>query len=306
MPTVAVIILNWNRPRLSIKTVNSLLKIHHRHFNYQVFLIDNGSTDNSTKQFRRIYGQNKKITILSTGSNLGFVDGNNFGIKHALKNKYDFILLCNNDLLFDPSFLEKLLIPFKKNNRLAIAGPKIYFAPGFEFHHSRYRQKERGRVIWSAGGHMDWDNILGSNIGIDKVDSGQFDQPLTTIDFISGCCLLIRASALRRIGLLDPAYFMYFEDVDYCQRAKKLGYKILYQPDSKIWHLNSGSSGPGSQLHNYFITRNRLYFARCYANPRARFALFRQSLTTLFSPGQWKRQAVIDHYLRRLGRGSWK
>ena len=306
MPSVAVIILNWNRPRLSIKTVNSLLKIRHRHFTYQIFLVDNGSSDNSVKRFGRVYGQNKKVTIFSTGSNLGFSDGNNFAIKQALKDKSDFILLCNNDVVVDPPFLEKLLIPFKNNRHLGIAGPKIYFAPGFEFHRNRYTKKDRGKVIWSAGGHMDWANILGSNIGVDQVDCGQFDSPTTNIDFLSGCCMLIRASVLAKIGLLDPAYFMYLEDVDFCQQAKNHGYHILYCPSSKIWHLSAGSSSSGSQLHHYFFTRNRLYFARRYAGLRTRFALFRQSLKILFSHNQWKKQAVIDYYLKRMGRGSWK
>jgi len=306
MPRIAIIILNWNRPRLSIKTINSILNIRHRHFDYQIFLTDNGSSDNSLKRFHRTYHKNKKIKIISTGSNLGFVGGNNFAIKLALRQKYDYLLICNNDVLVDPLFLEKLLLPFKKDRRLAVVGPKIYFAPGFEFHSSRYSKKQLGQVIWSAGGQMDWDNILGGNIGVDQVDRGQFDQPQTDIDFLSGCCFLVKSSVVKKIGLFNPAYFMYLEDVDFCQRAKQAGYKILYQPPAKIWHLNSGSSASGSHLQDYFIIRNRLYFAKRYANPRARFALFRQAVKILFSSNRWKRQAVIDYYLKRLGRGSWK
>lgn len=306
MPKIAIIILNWNRPQLTIGTITSLLKINHSRFSYHIFLIDNDSTDKSQKLFQKKYKNHRQISLFSTKQNLGFVEGNNFAIRHALKKNYRFILVCNNDVLVDPNFLQNLLTGIQKNTKTAIVGPKIYFAPGFEFHKNRYRKKQLGRVIWSAGGQMDWDNILGSNIGIDQVDQGQFDKDNSHIDFLSGCCILIRSSALKKIGLFDPAYFMYLEDVDLCQQAKLAKYQITYLPKAKIWHLNSGSSGAGSQLHHYFITRNRLYFAKKYARPRTRFAIFRQSLKTFLSQNHWKRQAVIDYYLGRMGRGSWK
>ncbi len=305
MSQIAIIILNWNRPQLTLDTLDSLLKISHQKFSYHIFLVDNGSTDDSLALFKKKYRSHKDISILATGINLGFVDGNNFAIQKALQKNFNHILVCNNDIQVKADFVEKL-VETAKDYPTAIIGPKIYFAKGYEFHKNRYTQSQLGKVIWSVGGQMDWSNILGSNIGVDEVDVGQFEKISTDLDFISGCCLFAPANIFKKIGLFDSHYFMYLEDVDFCQRALKAGFQLVYQPQSIIWHLNAGSSSSGSQLQNYFITRNRLYFARKFASPRTRFALNRQALTYFLSKNKWKRLAVIDYYLGRLGPGSWQ
>jgi len=303
MKKIAIIVLNWKQPKLTIETITSLLKIKHNSFNYEIVLVDNGSPDGSIKIFNQEYKNNKLIKILDTKSNLGYAGGNNFGIDYAIKNKFDFIVLLNNDVLVNPNFLEELL---KESDNYDIIGPKIYFAPGFEYHKDRYQRNDLGKVIWSMGGQMDWSNIYGSNIGIDEVDHGQFEKITNKIDFISGCCLMASHQVFKTIGKLDENYFMYLEDVDFCQRAKNAGFKMACIPKSVIWHINSGSTnGPGN-LQNYFITRNRIYFAFKYAKPRTKFAILRESLKTLFSKSKWQRQAVIDLYRNKMNKGSWQ
>lgn len=302
MQKIAIIVLNWKQPKLTIETINSILKIKHSSFDYEIILIDNGSPDDSIKIFNQEYKNNKLIKILNTKSNLGYAGGNNFGISYALKNNFDFIVLLNNDVLVDPNFLDELL---KESANYDLLGPKIYFAPGFEFHKDRYQKKDLGKVIWSMGGQMDWDNIYGSNISIDEIDHGQFKKNINKVDFISGCCLMASRQVFQKIGKLDENYFMYLEDVDFCQRAKNAGFKMACIPRSIIWHVNSGStSGPGD-LQNYFITRNRIYFAYKYAKIRTKFAIFRESLKILFSKSKWQKQAIIDIYTNKMNKGSW-
>ncbi len=302
---VAIVILNWNQSDLTIETISSFLKIKASKFSYHIYLVDNASTDNSFQKFENIYKDNQKITLLKTKSNLGYAGGNNLGIQKALLKKYDYILIANNDILVSPDFLEKLLISASKNPR-SILFPKIYFAPGFEYHHDRYQKSETGKVIWALGGKIDWNNVYASNIAIDEVDRGQYDQLDLKIDFISGCCLLVPSDAFKKIGLFDSKYFLYLEDVEFSQRAKRSEYKLQLVSDSVIWHLNSASSSPDSHLQNYFITRNRLLFGYRYAPLKTRFALFRESIRFLFSKDYWRRIAVCDYYLGRFGKGSWK
>jgi len=303
MKKIAIIVLNWKQPRLTTETIASLLKIKHNSFNYEIVLVDNGSPDDSIKIFNQEYKNNKLIKILNTKSNLGYAGGNNFGIDYSLKNNFDFVVLLNNDVLVDPNFLDELL---KESANYDILGPKIYFAPGFEYHKDRYQKKDLGKVIWSMGGQMDWDNIYGSNISIDEVDHGQFKKIINKIDFISGCCLMASRQVFQKIGKLDENYFMYLEDVDFCQRAKNAGFKMACIPKSIIWHLNSGStSGPGD-LQNYFITRNRIYFAYKYAKTRTKFAIFRESFKIFFSKSKWQKQAIIDVYNNKMNKGSWQ
>ena len=302
MTKIAIIVLNWKQPKLTVETITSLLKINHSSFSYEIVLIDNGSPDNSLEIFNKKYKKNKLIKIINTKANLGYV-GNNFGINYALDNNFDFIVLLNNDVLVDPNFLEELL---KESNHYDILGPKIYFAPGFEFHKNRYQKKDLGKVIWSMGGQIDWNNVYGSNISIDKIDHGQFEKINEDVDFISGCCLMASRGVFKTIGLLDKNYFMYLEDVDFCQRAKKSNLKLACIPKSIIWHVNSGSSKSGGDLHDYFITRNRIYFAYKYASLRTKFAVFRESLKTLLGQSKWKKQAVIDLYRHKMNKGSWQ
>ncbi len=305
MKKIAIVVLNWNQPKLTIDTVESLLRIKHSSFEYQILLVDNDSKDDSLQQLQNLYATNPLVTIFETNQNLGYVGGNNFGIIFALKNNFDSVLLLNNDVLVDSNFLEELV---KKSDKYDLLGPKIYFAPGYEFHQDWYSKKELGNVIWSAGGNMDWNNILGSNIGVDEVDKGQHDKIKTDIDFLTGCCLFVNKNVFQKIGLLNKKYFMYLEDTEFCHRAKLKGFKMAYIPKSKIWHVNSGSSKSGSLLQDYFITRNRLFFGMKYASLRTKFALFRESVRFLKSSEStsWRKQAVKDFYLHKTGKGSWQ
>ena len=301
---IAIIILNWNQPKLTIDTVDSILKIKPKSFSYHIYLVDNASEDNSISLFKKKYQNCKNITILETAVNLGYVGGNNFALKKALKLKFDDYLIANNDLIVDPQFLQNLYQASLKYPS-SILAPKIYFAPGHEYHQNRYSKKEIGKVIWAVGGKIDWDNIYGSNIGIDEVDHGQYDHSNPQMDFISGCCLLVPHKVFKKIGLFDKKFFLYLEDSDFSQRALKAGFDLRLVPDSVIWHINSGSSKPSSSIQEYFITRNRLIFGFRYANFKTKFALFRESIKFLLSGSKWRRLAVKDFYFNNLGKGSW-
>jgi hypothetical protein len=306
MKKIAIVVLNWKQAKLTIETVDSMLKIKHKDFTYPILIIDNNSPDDSVSQFKQKYSKNKLISIYKTKENLGYAGGNNFGIKKAL-NKFDYILVANNDILVDPNFLTKLFKETIKNPN-TILSPKIYFAPGFEYWKDKYTEEEKGKVIWAMGGKIDWNNVYGSNIGIDEVDHGQYDKDQPNIDFLSGCCFLVSTTILKKIGLFDEKYFLYLEDADLTIRAKKAGFELKVIPDSIIWHLNSGSSSPNSSLQDYFITRNRLNFGFRYASFRTKFALLRESIKILFdkNSSKWRKKAIIDFFTNKTGKGSWK
>lgn len=307
MVKVAIIIVNWKQAKLTIDTVNSFLKLKKSSFyKFHIFVIDNNSPDNSAAVLKNKFDNTGNITLLKTEINQGYVGGNNFGIRAALKQNFDLILCANNDIITDPAFLEILVKEIESNPKLAIAAPKIYFAPGHEYHYDRYKAKDRGKVIWSAGGKFDWNNVYGSNIGIDQVDTGQFDTPKTDIDFLSGCCILIRSSTIKKYGDFDEKYFMYLEDVELCQRFLKAGYTIKYVPSAIIWHINSGSSSPASSIQDYFITRNRLLFGGKYAKIRTKIALLKEAIIILInSKNYWQKRGIIDFFIQKWGIGSW-
>ena len=162
MTKVAIIILNWKQPKLTIDTINSVLKINQKNIDFRIYLLDNNSQDESIDSFEKNFSKNKKISILNTGANLGYT-GNNWGIRKALKtDNYDYFLLLNNDVIVDKDFLYELIKKAKSTKIPSLLGPKIYFAPGYEYHKDRYKKNEIGNVIWFSGGKIDWNNIYGS------------------------------------------------------------------------------------------------------------------------------------------------
>ncbi len=303
MKKVFIVILNYKGHNDTIELLKSLMKIKRDSFSLNTIIVDNypedpikiNESDYSTLNLKIIFNE----------KNLGFSGGNNVGIKYSLENGADYVLLINNDTYVDPDFVEELLKVFETNKEAGIVVPKIYFAKGFEFH-KKYKESELGNVIWYAGGNMDWANIIGYHRGVDEVDSGQFREVVET-QIASGCCLMLKRELLEKIKGYDDKYFLYYEDADLSVRAIKKGYKILFSPKSVIWHKNAQSSGgSGSGLQDYYISRNRMIFGFEYASFRTKFALIRESIRLFVMGRKWQRRGIIDFYIGRFNKGSYR
>src|SRR3989344_1691721 len=267
---VFIVILNWNRANDTIECLKSVSELRIKNYKLSVVVVDNASSDGSSDKINTfLHATDYKLLVNNV--NLGYVGGNNVGIKYALKNGANFILVLNNDTLLDKNLIAEFLEASKKYPDAGILSPKIYFAKGYEFHKDKYRKTELGKVIWYAGGEIDWDNVYGINEGVDEVDRDQFEKE-REIDFATGTCMFIRSDALKKTGVFNEKYFMYLEDVELSMRMKKKGWKIYYLPKAKLWHKVAQSSGIGNDLNDYFITRNRLLFGMKYARLRTRFA----------------------------------
>ena len=298
---IAVIIPTWNSAEFIQPLLTSLKKQHLYGIDLLLVISDNASTDQTPDIVRQLYPD---AVIIQNKTNLGLAEGCNIGFRRAVSLGANPLIVLNADTIADSRLLENLLQASQRHPDSLIS-PKIYFAPGHEFYPKRYQSKERGRVIWYAGGKMDWLNILGSNRGVDEVDHGQYNQELKT-DFATGCCFLIPAPVFKKTGGFDPGLYLYYEDTDLSTRAQKAGYGIWYAPRAKLWHVNAGSSGSGSGLHDYFTTRNRLILGFRWSSLRTKFALFRESLFLLLASGRyWQRRGVLDFYLGRRGPGSF-
>jgi hypothetical protein len=293
---VAVIIVNWNGRKDTEICLASLEKIDTHNVDLSVIVVDNGSSDDSIASIRKKY---PGVTVLPAGKNLGFTGGNNVGITYARQHQADFVWLLNNDTFVDAHVLN--ILKAFRDPRVGICGSKIYFAPGHEFHLTRYKESERGNVFWYTGGLVDWDNMYASHRGVDEVDHGQYDTEEET-PFVTGCSMMIRSSVFDRIGILDDRYYLYLEDLDFCLRAKKAGFTLRYVPSSVLWHVNAGSSArPGNLLQQYYITRNRLLIGRLYASGRTRVALLREAIRFLATGTPIQRKAVLDAFCHRFG-----
>ena len=294
-----ILVLNWNRKEETFECLKSLEKvIVPSEIDLQILVIDNASTDGSQEFFRE-----KNIPYLENRENFGFAEGNNSGFRFALKNGADYVMILNNDTYVDKNLITEIIKPFE-DKEVGAVSPLIYFAKGFEFHRDRYKKSELGKVIWSAGGSIDWNNVFGINNKVDEVDTGKLKKK--EIEFATGACVVYSREALKKAGLFEGKYFLYFEDVELSTRIRKKGFKIIFNPKAKIWHKVSQSSGIGSGLNDYFIARNRLLFGMKYASIRTKFALFREGLKLLFTGRPWQRVGVYDYFISNFWKGSWK
>jgi len=303
MKHVVISLLNFNSKKNTLDCLKSLEDIRKDDFKLTIVVIDNASKEDFGLNSRIV--KHKSLVVIKNNENLGFSGGHNVAIKYALDNRADYVLILNNDTYVDKDFLAKLLKTADEDKNVGILVPKIYFASGSEFHKDRYLKNEIGKVLWYAGGEMDWANIIGQNRGVDEVDKGQYDKTEET-EIATGCCMLIKKEVFENIGLFDDKYFLYYEDSDLSIRARRKDFKIMYVSGSIIWHKNAGSAGgSGSVLQDYYITRNRLLFGFKFAGFRSKLALFRESLSLFLRGRQWQKRGVIDFYLGKLGKGSY-
>jgi len=198
----------------------------------------------------------RRLRIIENDKNYGFAEGNNIGIRYALRDlNPNYILLLNNDTVVDPDFLGELVELAENDLSIGFAGPKVFY----------YDFNGRNDVISVAGIDLLMNKGYYHRIGAGEVDLGQHNQ-VRFVDFIEGSCLLVRSQALRDVGLLNSRYFAYWEETDLCVRGHEIGYKSAYVPKSRIWHKVSSSSP--STMKIYYMTRNRLWFMRQHANKR--------------------------------------
>ncbi len=241
MDKVGIILLNYNTYQDTIECIYSLQNIHYPC--YEIIVVDNCSTDDSYSKLLAI----SNITLLKSDYNGGFAYGNNIGIEYALKHHCDQILLLNNDTTVEPDFLNEL-VSVSLNNGVGIVAPKILY----------YHQKDK---IWSAGGTINWNLFVGYNRQNKMPNNHLIEQK--QMDFVNGCCMLIKKEVILDIGKLPEDYFMYFEDLDYCVQVGKK-YKIMYVSKAVIYHKVSSSSGDSSSFQLEWLTRSQLHFMNKY------------------------------------------
>jgi len=272
-PKVSIIILNWNGVEDTIECLESLKKITYP--NYEVILVDNGSEGNDVEVLTERFGD--YIHLIENDKNYGFTGGNNIGIRYALGNSSpDYFLLLNSDTVVAREFLTEMVKVAEDNPRSGIAGSKTYF----------YNDPNRFWVLWDNV-DMRWGKV--SHVGAREIDQGQYDD-IREVDHVPGSCFLVKRKVIQSVGLLDESYFSYWEDLDYCIRARKAGYKIVYVPKAKIWHRVSKKSA----FHWYYRGRNYFRFIKKHATWREYWGF----LLYFFGYYFWRDTAICLIYYR--------
>jgi GT2 family glycosyltransferase len=240
-PLVSIITVNYNQLFYTLELLKSLQKLTYP--NVEIIVVDNGSTENPETQLNTLYPQVR--TVISK-KNLGFAGGNNLGVEIST-GKY--LLFLNNDTEVDPGFLEPLVNLFEANPQAGAASSKILYY-------------NSGETIQYAGS-TSINPFTGRNkrIGHGEKDHGQYNQ-LQETDVAHGAAMMVPKSVIQQVGMMPDFFFLYYEEIDWCESIKRSGYKIFYVPDSKVYHKESMSVGKKSTLKTYYMTRNRLLFMR--------------------------------------------
>jgi len=211
----------------------------------RIIVVDNASEQDEASTLEAEYSG--FIELIRNESNLGFAGGANVGIRAAIEAGTDYVLLLNNDVTVDPGFLEAMVLVAARYKRLAALSPRAYF------------DEPRG-VIYSTGGTVNVWTGVARQIGRGEKDDGQFERAARR-DYADGLCMLIPVEALEKVGLLDEDYFAYWEETDWCVRAREKGLRCYYVPEAKVWHRAERSTRASDEF-NFHYRRNALMFVR--------------------------------------------
>ena len=251
IPKVYIILLNWNNWHLTKDCLESLQNLNYD--NYQIIIVDNNSKSGEKNTIKNSPLKNNFI-LIENEKNLGFAGGNNVGIKYALNHNADYVLLLNNDTIIeDKDFLKHLIRIVESNKRIGIAGLKIYF----------WQDSTNKNIpkIWFGGGKINWLKTQGKHLDFNKIEKTDQNPYIKKVDYITGCCLLIKKEVVEKIGTMPEEYFLYYEDADWCLSARQIGYLCVYVPFVWIWHKVSSTNIEFSYSYIYYLTRNGLLMA---------------------------------------------
>ncbi len=236
--SVSIIVLNWNGAEDTLVCLVSLCSLTHP--DYDVIVVDNGSTDGSVHQIKTNFPD---LTVIETGQNLGYAEGNNVGIRYALEHDAEFILLLNNDTTVAPDLLDQLINAATQNSDAGVFGATLFYM-------------DKPDTVWFAGAQ--W-NTKTLTFDYPYQDQTLPDNPSTATDYACGAALFFRAEVARSIGLLDDRFFLVWEESDWCLRATRAGYECALVPSAYVWHkVGASFAGESSPLREYFDFRNRL------------------------------------------------
>lgn len=242
-PEVTVIVLCWNGIEDTVECLRSLEEVEYS--GTRLVVVDNGSTDSTAEIVRSAFPD---VEVIETGENLGYAVGNNVGIVHALESGADAVLLLNNDTVVDQRFLRPMLELLYSSETVGAVNPTIYF-------------HTEPRLIWSAGGRVEPATGIAHQEHYGEIDVGQIREPVELVYGV-GTALLIKREALEATGYLDRHFYLYYEETDWCCRARDAGYTTMLAPSARVWHKISRSIREGTPPQIYYLTRNRLLFLK--------------------------------------------
>jgi GT2 family glycosyltransferase len=284
-PSVTAIVLHWGETEPTARCLRSLLADAPK--GLSVLVVDNSSGENWAA-----LDPGQRIEVLCPPHNEGYAGGNNLGLRTALARGATYALLLNNDARIESGALRALVDCAEQDPRIAIVGSRLA-TPG----EPSRDEGSYGRITYGPF--------------LVVIEGGAAHDAARDVEWVSGCGVLVRLAALAEIGLLDEEFFLYCEDVDWCLRARRRGYRVVYEPRAVVLH--QPPSSPAAQRRRaYFLARNGLLFARKHGTALERLKLSAAALLLPaasllrcalagdpLEPSAWVARGVVDGLLRR-------
>jgi len=243
MKRTSIISVNFNQPQVTIDFLKSV-KLNTDAAAVEVIVVDNGSREDHGDDFLREY---PGLIYIRSEQNLGFAGGNNLGIKTAAG---DFLLLLNNDTEITANLIPELTGELERNPEIGMISPLLLF----------YDSPD---VIQYAGfTPMNYLTCRNAGIGSMEINKGQYDNESRETAYCHGAAMMCRRGDLEKVGLMDDLFFLYYEELDWCEKFRRAGKKIWFTGRTKVYHKESMSVGKDSSIKTYFMTRNRMLFIR--------------------------------------------
>jgi GT2 family glycosyltransferase len=264
-PHVVSVILNTNRREDTLACLASLAQNAYRP--HTVLVVDNASNDGSAEAIRAAHPDTHLVAL---AENLGYAGNNNVGIDWAIQHGADWVLVLNEDTVLAPDCVARLVETGQSDAQIGIVGPMIYHF-------------DEPDVIQTAGGVLGpyW---LADLMARNERDRGQYREP-HSVEWISGCAMLVRRAVIERVGRLDERFFTYWEEIDWCLRASRAGWRLMHVPLAKLWHKGVQRDYRPKPSVTYYTTRNRFLFLEKNHAP-LRIWLF-SAITTLRTLSSW-------------------
>lgn len=241
---IVTITLNWNGLLHTLQCLRSLKKSK---IPVDKIVVDNFSQDDSVKYIEKYFPE---VNIVKNSNNLGYSKGYNSGIKKALDGDYEFFIIHNNDVVIHSEAIQALVKQAQKVPEVGVISGKVY----------HYNDSKRFQYV--GGRSKNSNGLLGSPIGANEIDRGQFDYTFE-LENADDVLMLVKREVIEKVGMYSPKFFLYFEETDWCERIKRAGYKLQYIPDSIVWHKGSVSTGGGiNPVKLFWYTRNSYVFAK--------------------------------------------
>lgn len=255
-PHLWVVLISWNNRSDVLRCLGALQQQTHPHVHVRLALVDNGSTDGTPQAVRQHFPQ---VRLFRLAHNYGFARAANVVLRYALNQQADYVLLLNSDTWFEPDFLERLVSVAQHHRQCGIISPKVCLHNAPE-------------TLWGVGGLITRGGVR--FVGLHEPDTGQYDDSRSgstddvdkalydSLDFVFGCAMLIRTDVLRDTGLMDGRFFVFYEEMDLCVRARRAGWRVGLASGVRLLHEGSGTTRHQSALRHFYLARSRLAFLR--------------------------------------------